>query len=68
MEQTEREKEIVKKLSEMHKNHTTDPWILCAVAFHEFDPQHTYIAEYTVLQLQEELFEICHTRGDKWTR
>ena len=65
-----REKELLQKLSEAYK-HKEDPYgsfpsTLCLGTFRDF-----YLEEYTltdIRRLQVELFEICHRRGEAWTR
>jgi len=59
------EREIIKKLSKLHKARSTDPAVLCGATLHDFDLKHPDVSQYP--KLQGELFQICHQRGDGWT-
>jgi hypothetical protein len=58
--------EIIRILSEMHKNKSTDPEVLAGSTFHDFDRQHERFEE--LFSLQPLLFGKCKERGDGWTR
>jgi len=57
--------ELIKKLSEIHKRHPTDPAMLCSASLHDFDFGHPDIAQYPILQGQ--LFQACTMLNEEWT-
>ena len=54
------EKEIIEKLSKMHKHNSTDPQILCSGTSRDFPKEHFQECE----RLRSDLFRICYNRGD----
>lgn len=59
------EQEIIQLLSEMHKDHSTDPRTLFAANFRDFDRNHPRYPEH--LKLQGDLFYFCWERNEPWT-
>jgi hypothetical protein len=60
------EQEIIQRLSELHNGSSTDPAVLCSATFREFSMDGEEITER--MDLQGQLFQICHERGDDWTQ
>lgn len=58
--------EIIRRLSEMHLKHSTDPQVLCSAAPSDFDSNCQEAAESPLLQ--GDLFGICEQRNEEWTR
>jgi hypothetical protein len=58
------EEEIIEKLSQMHKDNSTNPAVLCSGNFRDFTEEHFQECE----ELRGKLFMICHSRGDNWTK
>jgi len=58
--------EIVRVLSGIHKGESTDPEILAAATFHDYNMHHERFEE--IFTLQPLLFNLCRERGDAWTK
>jgi hypothetical protein len=59
-EQQERD-ELIRVLSEMHKEHSTDPETLCGSTFHDFNKEHPRFND--LCDMQPRLFDLCPDVG-----
>ncbi len=52
-------------LTELHVGHSSDPALLVAASFHDFNNQDERFSQ--VPTLQADLFRLASERGDDWT-
>jgi len=59
------EQEVIKRLSELHKEGLTDPESLWTTPYDYFDREK--ISDEEIMGLQLRLYNICYERGEDWT-
>jgi len=60
----EKKEELIQRLSKVHKNHSTDPAVLCSACSQDFDFNSPDFGK--TLSLREELLKECQRQGEKW--